>query len=337
MASLTGVRGAIYFPARSHNHYQSWAAYDPRVAANDLDYAKRLNLNAVRVVLSYHWWRENRRAFADAFDDFLLRAENRGIRVLPVLFESIGEQPTNARRRPTGDAPALKSPSGATVRRPWRWDGPREFTRWVANRCTDPDVVLALEIMNEPGEYEPRVKFVREMLRVADRAAPAVPLTVGCKDVRLNTQFSDPELDVYQFHMNLPPTEQRARRKIRDAVTFARTHGKPVWLTEWQRLRRSPRSKLRPDYASLAPIIRESALDGDFFWQLMLKPAYMRKQREKGRINGLFHADGAVFSAADANALAKLPQSESRGDTVPESVEWTERQKPPKGFDAGGN
>ncbi|WP_224449114.1 glycoside hydrolase [Haloprofundus salilacus] len=336
MASLTGVRGAIYFPTRAHNHYQTWAGYDSARAASDLDYANRLNLDAVRVILSYHRWRENRRAFADAFDDFLLHAENRGIRVLPVLFESIGRQPTKARRRATGDAPALKSPAGATVRQPWKWDGPRNFTRWVMNRCTDPDVVLALEIMNEPGEWGPRLSFVREMLRVANEAAPSVPLTVGCKDIRYNKQFSDPEPDVYQFHMNLPPTEKQARREIRDAVTFARAHGKPVWLTEWQRLRRSPRSPLRPNYASLAPIIRQSALDGDFFWQLMLKPAYMRKQRERGRINGLFHDDGAVFSAADATALAQRPEAESRGETEGQSVEWVERQKPPSGFGAGG-
>ena len=36
----------------------------------------------------------------------------------------------------------------------------------------------------------------------------------------------------------------------------------------------------------------------------MLKPAYLQKQRKRGRMNGVFHEDGAVFSVEDARAVA---------------------------------
>lgn len=299
-ARLTGVRGAVYFPVDSANHYQTWANYDPAVAVRDLSYAASLGVNALRTFVSYERWLDAPDDVERRLDHFFDAAAERGIRILPMLFESIGREPAPANR--SLDV-ALRSPAGGVIRDASRWDRPRRFARRFVRRYADRDGLLAVEVMNEPGGWPARVEFCREMLRAARDAAPAVPLTMGCKSPADNFSYEEPELDVLQFHYNVPPTAAHMREALDEAAAVSRETGKPVWLTEWQRTREEPPDKMLPNYSSLASVIRESDVDGDFFWQLMLKPAYITKQRERGRVNGVFHADGRVHSADDAGAL----------------------------------
>lgn len=305
---LSNVRGAVYLPYRVFNHYQMWDRYAPAEIERDLTFASNLGLNSLRVFASYAVWRENPAAFRDRFDHFIGAAADRGIAVLPMLFESIGSDPTpsNVAR----DIP-VRSPGGAVLRNRGRWGETAEFVRWFTGRYGDHAGLLAVEIMNEPGELSYRVAFVKEMLRVARETHATVPLTVGCKSLELNRQYADSPLDVLQFHHNLPPTADQMREKLAEAADFSAEVGKPVWLTEWQRTRVEPPNKMLPNYASLADVVRDSDIDGEFFWQLMLNPAYNLKVRAKGRINGVFTEDGGVYSLEGARALAGSPEWEA--------------------------
>ncbi|WP_224449487.1 glycoside hydrolase family 5 protein [Haloprofundus salilacus] len=363
---LSDVRGAVYVPARAFNAYQFWEEYDPDETERDFRLAARLNRDAVRLFLSYEYWFDAPESMERSVDNLLSTAEEEGIRVLPILFESAGEEPTRerCRDRDPHTACAVRSPSHEIINDENRWTGrgdssgsddgdgsifseakralglddtahteegrdagdrfgrkpggPREYVEWFVDRYGDDDALLALEIMNEPGDWDQRLKFARRMLRVADDNRGDLPLTMGCKELRYNTLYDDPELDAFQFHLNLPPTAQKMDERMRNAREFADEHDKPVWITEWQRTREEPPNRFLPNYASLAETIRSGPVDGDFFWSLMLKPAYLPDQREKGRINGVFHRDGSVYSAADARALA--------GD---DSLDFEERQRQP--------
>ncbi|WP_143423299.1 glycoside hydrolase 5 family protein [Halegenticoccus soli] len=352
--SLSGVRGAVYVPARAFNAYQLWERYDTAEVERDLGYASTLNLNAVRLFLSYERWRDDPEGLEASFDHLLEAAASNGIRVLPILFESAGREPTRdhlADRDPE-TACAVCSPSHDVIGDERRWSGagggmfdaarralglgrggerdgrdgsaPRQYVEWFVGRYDADDRLLALEIMNEPGGWPKRVNFARRMLRVADDLREDLPLTMGCKALRFNEDYDDPELDAFQFHHNLPPDAADVREKLADARRFADRRGKPVWLTEWQRTRKRPPHPMLPNYASLAETIRGGDVDGDFLWSLMLKPAYLPNQRRKGRLNGLFHEDGAVWSAADARAVAGDPD-----------LEIDERREPPRWLPEG--
>jgi len=323
--ALTDVHGAVYVPARAFNAYQCWAEYDPTIVERDVGFAASLSLNALRVFLSYERWREAPTALGESFDHLLATAASHSIRVLPILFESAGAEPTPERLRDHDPATAcaVRSPSHAVVRNPRHgrvrgavrrllggrstddWADAAAFVAWVADRYGDDDRVLALELMNEPGGWSRRVAFARAMLRTADRHRGDVPLTMGCKSLANNRAYDDPELDVYQFHDNLPATATDVATTLERAATVAADAGRPVWLTEWQRTLVDPPDTRRPDYASLAETIRASDVDGEFFWSLMVKPAYLPAARRAGRVNGVFHEDGAVWSRADLRALAR--------------------------------
>jgi hypothetical protein len=50
---LSGVRGFNYQSAETIGHAENWLQYNPAVTERDLDYAKRLQLNQVRVFVPY--------------------------------------------------------------------------------------------------------------------------------------------------------------------------------------------------------------------------------------------------------------------------------------------
>jgi hypothetical protein len=306
---LSDVRGAVYFPARTFNHYQSWDQYNPGETIRDLSYASAVGLNALRVLVSYEYWRDAPAAHERKLDHFFETARKQGVAVLPVLFESIGEPPTpsNLRERDVLRNGATRSPAHSVLRDEAAWDRPRRFVRRVVDRYGDHDALLAVEMMNEPGTWSPRVAFTTAMLRAARAVDDGVPLTVGCKTLENNRQYGDAgvPLDVYQFHYNLPPTAAMMRAALEEAAGVSESVGAPVWLTEWQRTRTEPPDLLVPNYSSLASVVRESDVDGDFFWQLMLKPAYGYVQRLRGRLNGLFHEDGRVYSLSDVHAISQ--------------------------------
>ena len=370
---LRGVRGAVYLPQKDWNAYQMWADYRNAVIERDLGYASTVDLNSLRVLASYEYWREDGPSFFAHVEHFLTACEDRGIRPVVVLFEAPPKDPpTEENRRATDPKRAfgVHSPSRPAILQPRNWKGydrsPIHFARRWAEEYAGDDRLLATEIMNEPGDVQPRRDFVADALRTVREGAPDAALTMGTKDVRY-TRFYDCEaleglrgLDAYQFHMNLPKrpaeayeyvTEQRALadeiaeearqqrgQREKGAETRDASDGeveetdprKPLWCTEWQRTLEEPPSRFAPNLASLAPTIRkahaEGNVDGDFFWSLMLRPAYLRKPREKGRVNGLFHADGAVYSRADAEVLAGRPLAVSDRHALPAS--WRVHQFP---------
>ncbi len=56
------IRGANYCAAGG-SHLEHWLHYDPKETARDLDYAKKININQIRVFLSYAAYATNKEAF----------------------------------------------------------------------------------------------------------------------------------------------------------------------------------------------------------------------------------------------------------------------------------
>jgi len=323
--SLCGIRGAVYLPQKDWNAYQMWANYENETIARELRYAARLRLNSVRVFASYEYWREEGPTFFAHVEQFLTTCREWGLRPVVVLFEAPPEAPPtdeNLHANDPENAFGVHSPSRPEILQPRNWKGyarsPIHFARRWAQEYAEDDRLLATEIMNEPGDVQPRRDFVLDALETVRDAAPEATLTMGTKDVRFARVYDrDDALDAYQFHMNLPKNRAAAReyvgrqRALADEIAAevaGSDSSKPLWCTEWQRTLEEPPSRFAPNLASLAPTIRElhdaGTLDGDFFWSLMLRPAYLRTPREKGRVNGLFHEEGAVYSLLDAETIA---------------------------------
>ena len=317
VTAMSQVRGAVYVPARAYNTYQFWRDYDVAVIARDFGYARRLRLNALRLWVSYERWLEAPAEVERNAEHLLTTAAANGLRVMAVLFEQCGIEPTPrsmADRDPL-TAFCLRSPHADVVNDPARWDEPRRFVRWFMDRfgATD-ERLLAVEPMNEPKSLRDH-QFARAMMAVANERRGRVPLTVGSLVFEDSRFYQDLGLDILQAHENFHRSADALHARLRRFVETQEILGRPVMVTEWQRLRPGGTGwddqpvvgdEWQPAYATMAPILRAYPI-GTFLWSLMLKPAYLPAQRPKGTLNGVFHEDGAVWSLADARAIADDP------------------------------
>jgi hypothetical protein len=323
------VRGALYVPARAWNTFQMWHEYDEAVVERDLGYAEQLNLTAIRTWVSFEEWERDAEALEDAIEHFLRTADEKGMEVLFGLFESVGKEPTEENLHDTDplSAPPVQSPSSRVIQNEFLWDEPREYVRWFMNRWRSDDRLLAVESMNEPGWLPNTKAFARGMTETMAEMRGSVPLTVGSTSLSNNADYVDWGSDVLQFHYNFPNDRGKYHDLLPDANQLGRELEMPVLLSEWQRVAdfgwgsRSIVDEWQPDYASLAPVIHEHDM-GNFFWSLMVKPAYVRYMRKRGIINGIFHEDGAVWNLDGARAIKSL--SGETGVDLEQRREWPE-------------
>jgi hypothetical protein len=330
------VRGALYLPTRAFNHYQMWANYDRDVIERDLGYATRVNLNALRTWANYEFWKEDPDAHLERLEHFLTTADEKGMKVLFGLFDAIGKDPTEEQLTNTDlmSATAVQSPPGDVIVNESRWEETREYVRWFMDNFRDDDRLLGIEANNEPGWGEPTKEFTKGMFETMKENRGSVPLTVGSTSLVNDTDYYEWGSDIMQFHYNFPNSREAFDDALRQVAILRERLDVPVWLTEWQRVRKgrgfhsAPAPDQRvPNYSSMAPLIHEHQF-GNFFWSLMLKPAHVKSQRQHGILNGLFHEDGAVWSRDDARAI-KAMSGEPRYDG-PVRNEWPEWLKPVK-------
>ncbi|MCK5175906.1 MAG: cellulase family glycosylhydrolase [Planctomycetes bacterium] len=312
------VHGAIYIPAKAFNAPQMWKFYDPAEARRDMGYAAKINLNSVRVWLSYEYWAIDKNSLESNFNDFLAACDEKGITVYPSLFEGCGEPRDSEGMWDTHPWTGIcqKSPAPEVNKKPKTWGKYRKYITWFMENYKDDDRVIAIEVMNEPHAESP--KFARAMFLHADKLRGSQPLTIGTSGMgNYQKYYTDLNIDIIQMHDNFPKSEEQVRGNIEAAIAIAKEAGKPLWVAEWQRIRPGgagfkakdggiPEDEKYSNYSSMAPIVQSYEV-GTYFWSLMVKPAYLGGQRKNGTINGLFFEDGSVWSLADARAIANDP------------------------------
>lgn len=310
----TAVRGAIYVPYEVYNAPQMWRNFSVSETLRDFGYAKELHLNALRIWASYEYWQMEPRKFEASLNQMLDVAHAKGIQVLFVLFENDGVPPTPENMWTTDPRKAycIQSPGKdiASTDHQEEWEKPRAFVQWFMKKYANDDRLIGIEVMNEPGQNT--IEFAKSMFTTAHSMHETVPLTIGAARLPMALEFLPIGENLIEFHQNFPPSLDLINKQIEEAMSAGKQAGVPVWLTEWQRLRPGGsgfgKQSLAPaeagiDYASLAGDVRQFPI-GNFFWSLMVKPAYLQGQRNKGTVNGLFWPDGSVVSLTDARAIA---------------------------------
>ncbi len=313
-ADQPSVRGAIYVPYKAYNAPQMWKNFSVEETRRDFGYAHELHLNALRIWGSYEYWKMEPARFETSLNQLLATAKNDHIRVLFVLFENDGVPPTPENMWTTDPQKAycIQSPgkSIASFADKAAWEPPRAFVQWFMKKYANDNRLIGIEVMNEPGPET--VDFAKSMFTTAHTMQGTVPLTIGAARLQRALEFLPLGERIIEFHQNFPPNLAVLDKEIEAAMAAGKEAHVPVWLTEWQRVRpggsgfgdqKVAETEMQIDYASLAGEVRKYPI-GNFFWSLMVKPAYLKGQRSKGTVNGLFWPDGSVASLRDARAIA---------------------------------
>ena len=300
----SAIRGANYTAAAGH-HLEHWLHYDPKVTDRDLDYAKKIGINQVRVFLSYPAYLTNREVFLTNLVLLTRACQAHGIGLMPVV--------TYSREMISEAAPHPLS---------------RVWARDLLDTIGHEPALVFWDVFNEP-DYPPNgtnfssraahARVMAQMFRELDTRRPRTPVTIGFTYER-NMEKNADVVDVLSYH-DYSPTRGEIRSNITAAVTFAAKMHKPVINTEIACTgRANPYDMVIEEFSN--------AHVGFYIWELMITEYW-------GNVHGVFYPDGTVrdpsipaamlgfYRNRGTNVVLEFPDREGWVTrTVSNSVAW---------------
>jgi hypothetical protein len=278
---LSKVRGANYRSARAKDTTDHWLHYDPAETERDLDYALRLNLNQLRVFISYEAWEADKPAFRRNLTHLLQSAHKRGLGVMPVV----------------GNTEEMIQDSARSKAREWAADLVKTIGKEPALAFWD--------VSNEPDwptgppeRVKRRLELARYMAGAFHELDKKTPVTIGFAFVTGMEELAD-AVDVLSFH-DYMQTREQIRAHIDRAKKFAAKGGKPVFNTEIGCVGRA-----NPYDVTLQEHMNAGV--GWYIWELMITKRW-------GTVHGVFYPDGTVRDPSIVAAV--LGFFRNRGEEV---------------------
>jgi hypothetical protein len=264
------IRGFNYITVSALNYQDFWANYKHAEVDRDFGYAERLNLNSVRVFLSYKAWLADKAAFRANLRDFVRTAAAHRIGAMVEVVDG-----------PAGMMPDLFEESAKPKLREYVKDlvaaigNEPGLSFWDA--ANEPDWVrppLAMPNTNQPQRIAV-AKFVASVFQELD---PHTPVTIGC--MMLNcTEETASVVDVLSYH-DYSQTRAQVVADIVRGQKFAASLKKPIINTEMACVGRANPYDIEIEEHNKARM-------GWFIWELMIA-------RNWGNVHGIFYADGTV-------------------------------------------
>jgi hypothetical protein len=268
------IRGFNYTPANAvspRHHIDAWVNYDTATTVFDLNLAKSLNLNQVRVFVPYAIYTEDKEALPGKLRHFIQECHKKGIGVMPVV----------------GSGPWIKD---TTLR-----SQGREWVQFLVDAISDEPGLAFWDAMNEPDwpptpkemvlvEFE-NAKFMAKTFHELDHNTP---VTIGMAFVDGMIELAD-YVDVLQFH-DYMQTREQIRGNIKRAKEFAAKVNKPLINGEIGCIARA-----NPYDITLQEHM--NAKVGWYIWELMIV------RKGWGTVHGVFYEDGSVRDPSIAAAI----------------------------------
>jgi hypothetical protein len=300
---LSTVRGFNYTTSLDtsigpRGHANLWLKYDAAQVDRDLDNARRLNLNQVRVFVAYSAWLADPTLFNKNLITFLHSCQAHGIGVMLGLIDE--PRPTSAEPAAIADAntkllPFLEDMLALTAHEP-------ALQFWDA--ANEPD--------GGPAANRPvRLAYARAKANLFHALKTTIPVTIGCVHVSCMRETAS-SVDVLSWH-DYSPTRGEIRAAIVEAHAVADSVHKPVFNSEIACIGRA-----NPYDVALEEFQR--AHTGWYLWELTIT-------HEWGDVHGVFYPDGTVRDPSIVAAI--LGFFRNRGATVvlenPDRERWVQR------------
>ncbi|HEX5397838.1 MAG TPA: hypothetical protein VFY06_02180 [Verrucomicrobiae bacterium] len=300
----SAIRGANYTAATGH-HLEHWLHYDPKVTDRDLGYAKRINVNQIRVFLSYSAYLTNREVFLTNLVLLTRACQAHGIGLMPVV---------------TYKSEMIHESAPYPLSRAWARD--------LLDAIGHEPALAFWDVFNEP-DYPPtstnfaaRIAYARvmaQMFRELDTRRPRTPVTIGFT-YETNMEKNADVVDVLSYH-DYSPTREEVQSNITAAFTFSAKVHKPVINTETAcTCRANPYDMVIQEFSD--------AHMGFYIWELMITEYW-------GNVHGVFYPDGTVrdpsipaamlgfYRNRGTNVVLEFPDREGWVTrTVTNSVAW---------------
>jgi len=270
--NYSAIRG-VNFCAPEGHHLEHWLHYNARDEERYLDYAKKINVNQIRVFLSRAAYETNKEAFRQNLRHLASACQARGIGLMPVVSYK---------------AEMFNEPAPYSQSRAWA-------TELISTIGHEPALAF-WDVFNEP-DYPPnatnkavRIAYARVManiFRELDTRRPRTPVTIGFTFEKTMEENAD-VVDVMSFH-DYSPTREEIRSNINAGLAFSKKVNKPVINTEICCTgRANPYDVAIEEYSN--------ARVGFYVWELMVTKYW-------GDVHGIFYEDGSVRDPAIPAAM----------------------------------
>lgn len=279
------IRGANYCTAGGH-HVEHWLHYDAKENERDLDYAKKININQVRVFLSYAAYLDDKEAFRRNLVHLARACQARHIGLMPVV-ESKREMLKESEPYPRT----------------------REWIQALLDAVGNEPALVCWDVFNEPDYPESPeraahiadARLMARLFRELDTQPSRAPITIGFAYEPFMEQNAD-VVDILSFH-DYSPTREEIRQNIELAAAFAEKVKKPVVNSEIGcTARANPYDVTIEEYSK--------AHMGFYIWELMITKYW-------GDVHGVFYPDGTVRDPSIAAAMLGIFRNRS-ANIVPE-------------------
>ena len=268
------IRGFNYTPpnvASPRHHIDTWVKYDSATIKFDLDLAKKLDLNQVRIFVPYQVYIEDKDALPAKLKHFVRECNKRGIGVMPVV----------------GSGPWVRDTTQRALGREW--------VQFLVDAISNEPGLKMWDVMNEP-DWPPRpeervernFENCRFMSKTFHELDPGTPVTIGMAFVDGMIKMAD-YVDVLQFHDYLQ-TREEIRNDISRAKEFAAKVNKPLIDGETGCIARA-----NPYDITLEEHMKAKV--GWYIWELMIV------RKGWGPVHGVFYEDGTVRDPSIAAAI----------------------------------
>jgi hypothetical protein len=269
---LSGVRGFNYQSAPTTGHVEHWLQYSAAETERDFDFAKRLQLNQVRVFVPYAAWARDKEAFRKNLLHLVRAACQRGMGVMPTIQHA----------------------PGVSMNRD-RWPESKEFVDdLIATIGKEPGLAF-WDVSNEPDccalpptpANRTRMEHAVYMAKMFHELDQVTPVTIGAAFSDNMIEMGEAQ-DVLSFH-NYLPTRAAIRADIAKAKAYAAKVNKPLIDTEIGCIARA-----NPYDVALEEHMKANA--GWYIWELMITHQW-------GTVHGVFHPDGTIRDPTIVAAL----------------------------------
>jgi hypothetical protein len=289
------IRGFNYTPANvaaPRHHVDCWIHYDSATIEFDLNLAKSLNLNQVRIFVPYTVYTEDKEALPAKLKHFVRECHKRGIGVMPVVGSGQWIRDTSLRAQG------------------------REWVKFLVNSISNEPGLTVWDVMNEPDwPKTPRERVLRNfenckfMAKTFHALDPNTPVTIGMAFVDGMIELAD-YVDVLQFH-DYMQTREQIRNNITKAKEFAAKVNKPLINGEIGCIARA-----NPYDVTLQEHM--NAKVGWYIWELMIV------RKGWGTVHGVFYEDGSVRDPSIAAAIMGFfrKRTEDILPAVPDQEGW---------------
>ncbi len=233
--------GANFLPSSAINQLEMWQAdtFDPVTIERELEWAKEIGFNSMRVYLHNLAWESDHEGFKKRINKYLEIADNKGIATIFVFFDDCWNDNPKTGKQPdpkpgVHNSGWIQGPGSVVVNDSAKWNSLELYVKDILKSFGSDKRILIWDLYNEPGntgQLNKSLPLLKSVFKWARDVGASQPISVAVwnysEEYNFLNSFSLSNSDVITFHQysNVDDVQQ--------IVKDLRNYNRPLICTEY--------------------------------------------------------------------------------------------------------